>query len=649
MFDPFACANSLRDNLLSYLTSSLPIGNHPSQKKLGDAFYAEWSRELFKGPFVEALPKYKTVSSIADQLRDRVGVDPFPTLMSQASQLTWDQVDAKYLCARDRLWSEYAQEKEAEKHETSAYRLWNQSLYQHQWEAFQTICRRGQSAAITTGTASGKTECYLLPLLNILANEAPAERATPGVRAIILFPMNALVEDQIRRLRKLLFWINLAVARQSSQSATRLNRSLTFGRYTGDTPVTEADRSRTKPTDNIEELGELVTRLSMRRTPPDILVTNFSMLEYALLRSDDQELFKQPGAFKLLVLDEIHTYSGTVGAEVAMLLRRFKSHLSERAPRSLRPPLFVGTSATVGSGSLAQDEMARFASKLFGTFFDKSQVITGTTSLIGEGVPPEVEHDQRHSTEVFFDPANDRLSDFHAIGPYLSVANVDANSMETARMRQFSPKPGSKTQLMLEKRNDIRDVGAPHTILTCLALSETNSQPYYLLHEFPTDIARLRVSANKERHRLQSSPRFEALTQHSGSSIQKRSSTKHDFWFTLAESLLIASSRLLDIDEGANAELGITFRTGGGEPCLDDREVILFDTAPGGAGYAREIANNLKEVFSTAARILTDCACGDSCYRCLRSYRNQWTHSRLDRHLVYEGLAAFIQLNWPSL
>lgn len=91
--------------------------------------------------------------------------------------------------------------------------------------------------------------------------------------------MNALVEDQMRRLRKLLFWINLASLTERTDSAARLKRPITFGRYTGDTPVDESDPNRAKPMDNIEELGELVTRLQMRSTPPDILVTNFSMLE----------------------------------------------------------------------------------------------------------------------------------------------------------------------------------------------------------------------------------------------------------------------------------------------------------------------------------------------------------------------------------
>jgi hypothetical protein len=271
-------------------------------------------------------------------------------------------------------------------------------------------------------------------------------------------------------------------------------------------------------------------------------------------------------------------------------------------------------------------------------------------SVIGEGFPPEVDFEELSSTEVVFDPAKDRLIEFKPSGRYLSVATVDANLMETARMRQFSPKPGSKKLLQLEKRNNIRDVSAPHTSVVCLALPESQPTPsvesYHLLHEFPTDIVRLRIAGSREGLVIQSSERLTNAIADTSVNVQKRTWIKQNFWLTLAEAMLIASARFLDIDEGANAELGVTFRIETTDSCLDNRELILFDTAPGGAGYSREVAGNLKQVLSVASKILEDCGCGDSCYRCLRSYRNQWIHARLDRHLVSEGLAKFIKLNW---
>jgi DEAD/DEAH box helicase/MrfA Zn-binding domain/Helicase conserved C-terminal domain len=397
VFDPFACANSIEDSLLGYMASSLPIGNHPSQIRLGAEFYAEWSRGLFRGPFVEALPKYELSASLADRSGASAGENrrrgTFWRLMSRAADISWKEVDRKhpaFLRARDeRLWSNCPEERNAEEEETSVHRLWNQRLYWHQWEALRKVCDGHKSVVVATSTGSGKTECYLLPLLYLLTSERPAERSAPGVRAIILFPMNALVEDQMRRLRKLLFWINLASVTEPSSSPARLERWITFGRYTGDTPVGESDSERKPPEDRIEELGELATRAQMRRTPPDILVTNFSMLEYALLRSEDQELFKNARAFKMLVLDEVHTYSGTVGAEVAMLLRRLRAYFRERAGGAPPTPTFVGTSATIGSGARAVEEMSAFASELFGVEFRPDQIVLGkiANAKINSGSP----------------------------------------------------------------------------------------------------------------------------------------------------------------------------------------------------------------------------------------------------------------------
>ena len=139
-------------------------------------------------------------------------------------------------------------EEQAERSETTAQRLWKQPLYWHQWEALRTVIEKHRSIVVATGTGSGKTECYLLPLLYMLITEDPSVRAQSGVRAILLFPMNALVEDQMRRLRKLLFWVNLASSTLPPSAPEKLRRQVTFGRYTGDTPVDEADRERSRPT-----------------------------------------------------------------------------------------------------------------------------------------------------------------------------------------------------------------------------------------------------------------------------------------------------------------------------------------------------------------------------------------------------------------
>ena len=271
-------------------------------------------------------------------------------------------------------------------------------------------------------------------------------------------------------------------------------------------------------------------------------------------------------------------------------------------------------------------------------------------SVVGEGAPPEVEIEETTSGGVIFDPANDPKPTPRCEGRHLWVATVDANIMRNARMRQFSPRPGSKNVLQLQRRTDVRDVGAPHSPVVCLALSDqqsgANSQSYYLMHEFTTDIVRLRIMPTPEGQTILSGPRFIKKSADAGPNARKQAWYSECFWQTLAEALLIASSRWLDVDDTANAEIGVTFRKETKEACLDARELILYDTAPGGAGYASEVAAHLREVFQIAARVLNECNCGDSCYKCLRSYRNQWIHSRLDRHLVAEGLRRFVELNW---
>jgi hypothetical protein len=143
VFDPFECARSIKQNLLSYITSALPVGNHPSQVALGEAFYEEWSESLFKGPFVEALLKYEVGLSLASQCKSGYLALPpaqnFRVLLERAASINWSDVEVRhssFLPTRDRVWSDYPGEKDAEQFETSAKRLWNQLLHWHQWEAF---------------------------------------------------------------------------------------------------------------------------------------------------------------------------------------------------------------------------------------------------------------------------------------------------------------------------------------------------------------------------------------------------------------------------------------------------------------------------------------------------------------------------------
>lgn len=222
----------------------------------------------------------------------------------------------------------------------------NDPLFQHQEKAFQ-LGRQGRNVLITTGTGSGKTEAFLLPVLDgILRRKAQGQ--VQGVQAILLYPMNALANDQLERLRGLL-------------ADPALN--ISFGLYTGDSD---------KATQNLKgnpAPHERLTHDQIRRNPPDILLTNYKQLEFLLVRRQDRGLFKSD--LRFLVLDEIHSYRGALATEIACLIRRVKAHAGLTAGQ-LR---CLGTSATV-VGDSGQGALAEFADQLFGEKFIADDIVT---------------------------------------------------------------------------------------------------------------------------------------------------------------------------------------------------------------------------------------------------------------------------------
>lgn len=218
-------------------------------------------------------------------------------------------------------------------------------LYSHQEEAIRQI-GAGRSAIITTGTGSGKTESFLFPILNDLMKEVEDGNKEVGIRAIFLYPMNALVNDQIDRVRSIL-----------SQCP-----DITYGFFTGETPDTVTAKYRQKYG---EENGavipdnELLSRKEIRENPPHLLFTNYSMLEYLLIRPNDYSIFETSrlNNWKYVVLDEAHSYSGSLGIELSLLMRR----LTGLAPKK---PRFILTSATLGEKGKSENEIVDFARSL---------------------------------------------------------------------------------------------------------------------------------------------------------------------------------------------------------------------------------------------------------------------------------------------
>jgi len=241
--------------------------------------------QLMKGPYVEATPTFRCGKSTRELFRELLN----------------DLPDEEFLRAVNP----------------------DRPLYLHQEEAVRKVFGEERNVVVATGTGSGKTEAFLYPILLHLYQEFRRGELGPGVRALVLYPMNALANDQRDRLG------DISCLLQQSRSGFRF----TFGQYIGETPEDDENDTGRHAADRIANRlpGELVLRKEMRNTPPHVLLTNYSMLEYLLIRPSDSPLFDNGAArsWKFLVLDEAHQYRGSRGIEMAMLLRRLKRRLRE--------------------------------------------------------------------------------------------------------------------------------------------------------------------------------------------------------------------------------------------------------------------------------------------------------------------------------
>lgn len=319
--DPLAASAKVEHDYRSYLETAFQPADERLRRELASAL-AEVNR-VRRGPILQASSPYTPGSSVAELIEEGVLSEPLRDL------------PAEVLPAE-------------------------RPLFRHQEVAIRAA-RQHRNLIVATGTGSGKTECYLLPIIDGLLREREAGTLNePGVRALLLYPMNALANDQMKRIRELLVPYP----------------EITFGRYVGDTEhepekalAAYQQQHRGAPLEN-----ELIDRQSMQASPPHILLTNYAMLEYLLLRPADSPFFDGASGthWRHVVLDEIHVYDGARGAELGMLLRRVRDRVvgSERGRLQ-----YIGTSATLGRGERDVEDVVLFARDLFDEEIDVSDVV----------------------------------------------------------------------------------------------------------------------------------------------------------------------------------------------------------------------------------------------------------------------------------
>ena len=319
MFDPIKASREIKASYIDYITTTFDLAD----RDYAQALRSELQREgmVAKGPYLDIGGSYEAGAALSQLMAEGKTSALFRTL-------------------------EPVPEKERE------LKL-ERPLYSHQERAL-TLASSGKNLVVTTGTGSGKTESFLLPILDHLLRQEERGELGPGVRAIIIYPMNALANDQMKRMRALL----------------KGHPAITFGLYNGNTEHTQARAleayRRTLQTD--PQPNEIISREEMQAAPPHILITNYSMLEYMMLRPKDDAVFR--GArLRYIVLDEAHIYKGATGMETSLLMRRLRARISE--PDSVQ---YILTSATLG-GPEADGDILAFARSLCDVDFQPGGII----------------------------------------------------------------------------------------------------------------------------------------------------------------------------------------------------------------------------------------------------------------------------------
>ncbi len=274
----------------------------------------------------------------------------------------------------------------------------NRHPYVHQLKAWKILANETpQSLVVASGTGSGKTECFMVPILNRLVRlQAEKNSQLIGVRALFLYPLNALINSQRERLRA---WTH------------HFDDNIRFSLFNGNTPEKiPTHQKRDYP-------SEVMDRETLRASPPPILVTNATMLEYMLVRTVDSPILEQSqGKLEWVVLDEAHTYVGSQAAEVALLIRRVLHAFGVR-PDQVR---FVATSATIGDPKgEAGEKLKRFLADVAGVGLDRVHLVAGHRHI---PTLPEVEQNKPGNLNELLELGEGKSSNDASVARYAALA-----------------------------------------------------------------------------------------------------------------------------------------------------------------------------------------------------------------------------------
>ena len=363
--NPIEKSQYIESRYKEYLKSSFEFGKSNLQKLFIEQLKSE---RLFKGPYVDLSFPFKRGHSINQLIKDGTVCESFRKL----ADIDFDR-----------------------------------PLYTHQEEAIRLI-KKGRSAIVTTGTGSGKTECFLYPILNDILSDIENGKNEVGIRAIFLYPMNALVNDQVDRIRRIL----------------KNCPDVTFGFFTGDTPehASMAERKKFEEQNGVAiSKNELLSREEIREKPPHLLFTNYSMLEYLLIRPNDYSIFipERLNNWKFVVLDEAHSYSGSLGIELSMLLRRLTG-------LAVRKPQFILTSATLGTQGKSENDIIHFASSLTSSEYSVSDIIFSERIPLSGNSEYKVDGEDYVAIKRAVESNGDITE---IVKKYISVASSDSKQM----------------------------------------------------------------------------------------------------------------------------------------------------------------------------------------------------------------------------